>query len=431
MSKIVEVHARQILDSRGSPTVEVDVRLESGAQGRAAVPSGASTGQREALELRDGDPPRFRGKSVLRAVANVNTIIAPAVIGLDAGDQAALDRRLLALDGSPNKARLGANALLGISLAVARAAAAEAGTSLYRSLGGPGGVTLPVPHMNVLNGGVHADNRLDVQEFMIVPAGASGFTEALRAGVEIFWALKDRLKAKGYQTNVGDEGGFAPDLASTEEALDLLLGAIEAAGKRPGQDVWLALDVAASGLHREGCYHFEGEGVRRTTIEMIGWYEALLHRYPICSIEDGLGENDWEGWMALTRRLGGRVQLVGDDLFVTNPALIREGIEKKSANSVLIKVNQIGTLTETREAITVAQAAGWRTVISHRSGETEDPFIADLAVAVNAGQIKTGSLARSDRIAKYNQLLRIEEELGARAVWPGPAAFAHLGGRQE
>ncbi len=431
MRKIVEVHARQILDSRGSPTVEVDVRLESGAQGRAAVPSGASTGQREALELRDGDPPRFRGKSVLRAVANVNTIIAPRVIGLDAGDQAALDRRLLALDGSPNKARLGANALLGISLAVARAAAAEAGISLYRSLGGPGGVTLPVPLMNVLNGGVHADNRLDVQEFMIVPAGASSFTEALRTGVEIFWALKDRLKAKGYQTNVGDEGGFAPDLASTEEALDLLLGAIEAAGKRPGQDVWLALDAAASGLHRQGGYHFEGEGVRRTTIEMIDWYETLLHRYPICSIEDGLGENDWEGWTALTRRLGGRVQLVGDDLFVTNPALIREGIEKKSANAVLIKVNQIGTLTETREAITVAQAAGWRTVISHRSGETEDSFIADLAVAVNAGQIKTGSLARSDRIAKYNQLLRIEEELGARAAWPGPAAFAHLGGRRE
>ena len=429
MGKIVEVHARQILDSRGSPTVEVDVRLESGARGRAAVPSGASTGQREALELRDADSSRFRGKSVLRAVANVNTIIASAVIGLDATDQRAVDQRLVTLDGSPDKGRLGANALLGVSMAVARASAAEAGLSLYRSVGGPGGVTLPVPLMNVLNGGVHADNRLDLQEFMIVPTGTPSFTEALRTGVEIFWTLKDRLKAKGYSVNVGDEGGFAPDLSSTEEALDLLMGAIEAAGRRPGRDVWLALDVAASGLHREGCYHFEGEGTRRTTEELIAWYGALLRRYPICSIEDGLGENDWEGWMALTRELGGKVQLVGDDLFVTNPALVREGIAKKAANAVLIKVNQIGTLTETREAVTLAQAAGWRTVISHRSGETEDPFIADLAVAVNAGQIKTGSLARSDRVAKYNQLLRIEEELGRAAVWPGPAAFASLAGR--
>ena len=429
MGKIVEVHARQILDSRGSPTVEVDVRLESGARGRAAVPSGASTGQREALELRDADSSRFRGKSVLRAVANVNTIIASAVIGLDATDQRAVDQRLVTLDGSPDKGRLGANALLGVSMAVARASAAEAGLSLYRSLGGPGGVTLPVPLMNVLNGGVHADNRLDLQEFMIVPTGTPSFTEALRTGVEIFWTLKDRLKAKGYSVNVGDEGGFAPDLSSTEEALDLLMGAIEAAGRRPGRDVWLALDVAASGLHREGCYHFEGEGTRRTTEELIAWYGVLLNRYPICSIEDGLGENDWEGWMALTRELGGKVQLVGDDLFVTNPALVREGIAKKAANAVLIKVNQIGTLTETREAVTLAQAAGWRTVISHRSGETEDPFIADLAVAVNAGQIKTGSLARSDRVAKYNQLLRIEEELGRTAVWPGSAAFASLGQR--
>jgi enolase len=429
MPKIVEVHARQILDSRGSPTVEVDVRLESGARGRAAVPSGASTGQREALELRDADSSRFRGKSVLRAVANVNTIIASAVIGLDATDQRAVDQRLLTLDGSPDKGRLGANALLGVSMAVARASAAEAGLSLYRSLGGPGGVTLPVPLMNVLNGGVHADNRLDLQEFMIVPTGTPSFTEALRTGVEIFWTLKDRLKAKGYSVNVGDEGGFAPNLSSTEEALDLLMRAIEAAGRRPGRDVWLALDVAASGLHREGSYHFEGEGTRRTSEELIAWYGTLLNRYPICSIEDGLGENDWEGWVALTRELGGRVQLVGDDLFVTNPALVREGIAKKAANAVLIKVNQIGTLTETREAVTLAQAAGWRTVISHRSGETEDPFIADLAVAVNAGQIKTGSLARSDRVAKYNQLLRIEEELGRTAVWPGPAAFASLGQR--
>jgi enolase len=283
--------------------------------------------------------------------------------------------------------------------------------------------------MNVLNGGVHADNRLDLQEFMIVPTGTPSFTEALRTGVEIFWTLKDRLKAKGYSVNVGDEGGFAPNLSSTEEALDLLMRAIEAAGRRPGRDVWLALDVAASGLHREGSYHFEGEGTRRTSEELIAWYGTLLNRYPICSIEDGLGENDWEGWVALTRELGGRVQLVGDDLFVTNPALVREGIAKKAANAVLIKVNQIGTLTETREAVTLAQAAGWRTVISHRSGETEDPFIADLAVAVNAGQIKTGSLARSDRVAKYNQLLRIEEELGRAAVWPGSAAFASLGQR--
>jgi enolase len=424
MSAIVRIHAREILDSRGDPTVEVEVTLESGASCRAAVPSGASTGKREAVELRDGDAGRYHGKGVLRAVRAVTEVIAPALKGMEASEQATVDRRLVTLDGTPNKSRLGANAILGVSLAVARAAAAESGLPFYRYLGGESARLLPVPLMNVINGGAHADNGLDIQEFMLVPAGVPSFAEALRMGAEIFRTLRGLLRDKGFSTGVGDEGGFAPALPANTAALDMLLLAIERAGYRPGEQVFLALDAAASEFHRGGRYHFRAEGAERTTEEMIAFYDSLAGRYPICSIEDGLGEEDWEGWVALTRRLGARVQLVGDDLFVTNPEILREGIRKGAANAVLIKPNQIGTLTETLEAIELAKRAGYGTVISHRSGETEDTFIADLAVAVNAGQIKTGSLARAERTAKYNQLLRIEEALGPAAAWPGRAVFA-------
>ncbi len=424
MSAISEIHAREILDSRGNPTVEVEAFLESGAFGRAAVPSGASTGTREAVELRDGDRNRYGGKGVRRAVTNVAEVIAPELEGMEATEQAMVDRALLELDGTPNKSALGANALLGVSLAVARAAADESGLPLYQYLGGAGARLLPVPLMNVLNGGVHADNGLDIQEFMLVPAGAGSFSEALRTGVEVFHTLKGLLRDKGLSTGVGDEGGFAPALGSNTAALDLLMQAIERAGYRPGEDVLLALDPAASEFFEGGRYRFRTEGKARTSEEMIGFYESLLDRYPLCSIEDGLAEGDWDGWVALTRRLGSRVQLVGDDIFVTNPAILQEGIRKGVANAILIKVNQIGTLTETLEAVELARRAGYGTVISHRSGETEDTFIADLAVAVNAGQIKTGSLARGERTAKYNQLLRIEEELGDAASWPGRALFA-------
>ncbi|HET7874087.1 MAG TPA: phosphopyruvate hydratase [Methylomirabilota bacterium] len=422
MSEVRAVHAREVLDSRGNPTVEVEVWLESGAYGRAMVPSGASTGKREAVELRDGDS-RYLGKGVRRAVQNVNETIGPEVEGLEASEQPAVDRALLELDGTPNKSALGANALLGVSLAVARAAADDAGLPLYQYLGGPGARLLPVPLMNVLNGGAHADNGLDIQEFMLVPAGMGSFNEALRAGAEIFHTLKKLLKDKGLSTGVGDEGGFAPALGGNEPALDFLLRAIERAGYRAGEEVWLALDAAASEFGEHGRYRLRADRSEKSSAEMIQLYESLLTRYPICSIEDGLGEDDWDGWRALTQRLGDRVQLVGDDIFVTNPAILQEGIRKGIANAVLVKVNQIGTLTETLEALELAKRAGYGTIISHRSGETEDTFVADLAVAVNAGQIKTGSLARGERTAKYNQLLRIEEELGPAAVWPGRVVF--------
>jgi enolase len=423
VSEIRTVHAREILDSRGNPTIEVEVWLDSGAFGRAMVPSGASTGTREAVELRDDDDARYGGKGVRQAVRNVTETIAPEVEGLEATEQAAVDRVLLELDGTPNKSGLGANALLGVSLAVARAGADECGLPLYQYLGGPGARIMPVPMMNVLNGGAHADNGLDIQEFMIMPAGAGSFGEALRAGVEIFHMLKKILKDKGLSTGVGDEGGFAPTLPGNEAALDFVMRAIERAGYRPGDEVFVALDPAASEFGKRGRYTLKADRVTRTSDEMAAWYESLAGRYPLCSIEDGLGEDDHEGWRALTQRLGSRVQLVGDDLFVTNPAILQEGIRHGLANAVLVKVNQIGTLTETLEAVELAKRAGWGTVISHRSGETEDTFIADLAVAVNAGQIKTGSLSRGERTAKYNQLLRIEEELGPSAVWPGRAAF--------
>ena len=425
MSSITGVYAREILDSRGNPTIEVEVQLESGAWGRAAVPSGASTGKREAVELRDGDDSqRYRGKGVQQAVRNVEETIAPEVEGLEASEQAAVDQALLELDGTPNKSALGANAILGVSLAVARAAADDVGLPLYAYLGGVGARLLPVPLMNVLNGGAHADNGIDFQEFMLVPAGAENFSNALRTGAEIFHTLKEILKDKGLATGVGDEGGFAPALSSNTAALDLFMQAIERAGYRPGEDVLLALDVAASEFaDAGGRYGLRRENVVRTSEEMIELYESLIRRYPIVSIEDGLGEDDWAGWGLMTKRLGHRVQLVGDDLFVTNPAIIQEGIRNGIANAVLVKVNQVGTLTETMQAIELSKRAGYGTVISHRSGETEDTFIADLAVAVNAGQIKTGSLARSERTAKYNQLLRIEEELGHAASWPGRSLY--------
>jgi enolase len=423
VSEIRTVHAREILDSRGNPTVEVEVWLDSGAFGRAMVPSGASTGTREAVELRDDDDTRYGGKGVRQAVRNVTETIAPEVEGLEATEQAAVDRALLELDGTPNKSGLGANALLGVSLAVARAGADECGLPLYQYLGGPGARIMPVPMMNVLNGGAHADNGLDIQEFMIVPAGAGSFGEALRIGVEIFHTLKKLLKDKGLSTGVGDEGGFAPSLSGNEAALDFVLRAVERAGYRPGEEVFLALDPAASEFGKHGRYRLRADSAEKSREEMIAFYEQLLSRYPICSIEDGLGEDDWEGWRALTQRLGSRVQIVGDDIFVTSPAILQEGIRKGIANAVLVKLNQIGTLTETLETIELAKRAGYGTIISHRSGETEDTFVADLAVAVNAGQIKTGSLSRGERTAKYNQLLRIEEELGPSAVWPGRAAF--------
>jgi enolase len=421
--EIQSLHAREVLDSRGNPTVEVEVWLESGAFGRALVPSGASTGKREAVELRDEEPHRYQGKGVRRAVQNVIEVIAPEIEGMDAGEQAQIDRALLELDGTPNKSGLGANALLGVSLAVARAAADNAGLPLYQYLGGPGGRLLPVPHMNVINGGVHADSGLDIQEFMLVPAGAVSFSEALRMGVETFHTLRRLLKDKGLSTGIGDEGGFAPVLGGNEAALDFLMRAIERAGYRAGEEIWLALDAAASEFSERGRYRLRADRVEKSSEEMVTYYEGLLGRYPICSIEDGLGEDDRDGWQALTERLGSRVQLVGDDLFVTNPAIIQQGIRQGLANALLVKVNQIGTLTETLEAVELAKRAGYGTVISHRSGETEDSFIADLAVAVNAGQIKTGSLSRGERTAKYNQLLRIEEELGGAAVWPGIAIF--------
>ena len=424
MSAITGVYGREILDSRGNPTVEVEVQLESGAWGRAAVPSGASTGKREAVELRDGDSQRYRGKGVQQAVRNVEENIAPEVEGMEASEQAAVDQALLELDGTPNKSTLGANAILAVSLAVARAAADDAGLPLYAYLGGVGARLLPVPLLNILNGGAHADNGIDFQEFMLVPAGAENFSTALRMGVEIFHSLKDLLKDKGLTTGVGDEGGFAPDLPSNTAALDLFMQAIERAGYRPGEDVLLALDVAASEFAEAGGrYRLGRDNVVRQSDEMIALYESLVERYPIVSIEDGLGEDDWGGWGALTRRLGAKVQLVGDDIFVTNPAIIQQAIKNGIGNAVLVKVNQIGTLTETMEAIELAKRAGYGTIISHRSGETEDTFVADLAVAVNAGQIKTGSLARSERTAKYNQLLRIEEELGHAASWPGRALY--------
>lgn len=427
MSEIVDVYAREILDSRGNPTLEVEVFLESGAFGRAAVPSGASTGEREALELRDGDKSRYLGKGVLKAVDNVNDVIADELIGMEADDQVGIDMKMLEMDGTEYKSKLGANAILGVSLAVAKAAADEAGLPLYKYIGGAGARELPLPMMNIINGGAHADNNVDIQEFMIMPAGARNFAEALRMGAEIFHALKSVLKSKGYNTAVGDEGGFAPDLKSNEEALEVIVEAIVKAGYRPGEDVLLALDVASSELFKDGKYTLENEAQKvKTADEMVDFYENLVNKYPIISIEDGMAENDWDGWKKLTERLGKRIQIVGDDLFVTNPAILREGIKQGIANSILIKLNQIGTLTETLEAIEMAKRAGYTTVISHRSGETEDTTLADLAVAVNAGQIKTGSLCRTDRVAKYNQLLRIEDELDNCALFKGHEVFYNV-----
>jgi len=424
MFKIVELFAREILDSRGNPTIEVDCILDGGALGRAIVPSGASTGSREALELRDGDKSRFGGKGVLEAVNNVNHAISEQVEGMDAREQAMIDLMMNQLDGTDNKSKLGANAILGVSLAVARSASEAAGLPLFEYLGGPGARTLPVPQMNVINGGAHADNNLDVQEFMIIPAGFDTFSDALRAGVETFHALKKTLHDKKLTTSVGDEGGFAPDLKSNAEALDLILTAIEKAGYKPGEQIFLGLDAAASEFHRDGSYEFEGK--KRSSGDLIAYYEDLKRSHPIISIEDGLAEADWDGWEAWTRSMGKHVQIVGDDIFVTNPAIFRKGIDRGIANAILIKLNQIGTLTETLQTIEMAKRAGYRSVVSHRSGETEDSTIADLVVATNAGQIKTGSASRSDRMAKYNQLLRIEEELGDAAVFAGRAIFRSL-----
>ena len=429
MSAITSVTAREILDSRGNPTVEVDVRLESGAFGRAAVPSGASTGAYEAVELRDGDAARYGGLGVRKAVAHVRELIGPALAGRDGLDQEGVDRMMIDLDGTPNKGRLGANAILGVSLAAAKAAAAERGTPLFESIGGPGAATLPVPLMNIINGGKHADNALDFQEFMIVPLGAPSFSEALRMGAETYHALRSILKQRGLDTGVGDEGGFAPRLGDDEEAIGLLLQAIERAGHRPGDHIAVAIDPASTTFYRNGCYELHQGREKRTTEEMIGHYAELVARFPIVSIEDGLCEDDWEGWAMLTRRLGDRAQLVGDDLYATNGARIARGIEERASNAVLIKLNQVGTLTETLRAVRLTQAQGWRAVISHRSGETDDNTIADLAVATGAGQIKAGAPARGERLCKYNQLLRIEETLGARARYAGPGAFAR--GRSE
>jgi enolase len=421
MSAIANVHARQVFDSRGNPTVEVDVKLESGAFGRSAVPSGASTGEHEAVELRDGGE-AYGGKGVSNAVANVNGEIAKAVTGRDAADQAGLDHVLIALDGTDTKARLGANAMLGTSLATARAQAAELGQPLYRYLGGEGAHLLPTPMLNVLNGGAHADNPVDFQEFMIVPVGAASFEQAMRMATETYHRLKGTLHSRGLATGVGDEGGFAPDLESNEAPLELLVAAIEAAGYTPGTDIAIALDPAASEFFKGGAYVLAGEGRTLSSAEMVDYWEALVGRYPIISIEDGMGENDWDGWAALTARIGDRIQLVGDDVFVTNPAILRRGIDAGIANSILIKLNQIGTLTETLDTIALAHSAGYRAVVSHRSGETEDALIADFVVATGVGQIKTGAPARSERVAKYNQLLRIEEELGERARFAGRSA---------
>jgi len=425
--KIAALQAREILDSRGNPTVEVDVRLDDGALGRAAVPSGASTGAHEALELRDGDPARFSGKGVQHAVTNVNARIAPEIVGREALNQAGLDHTLIELDGTANKNRLGANAILGVSLAVAKAAAASLGVPLYRHLGGERARVLPVPLMNVINGGAHADNSLDFQEFMLAPIRPGRFAEALRMGVETFHRLRGILRSRKMVTAVGDEGGFAPELRSTEDALKLLVEAIESAGYAPGEDIAIAMDPAATELYEDGMYRFLGEAAERGTSEMVDYLDRLCGRYPIVSIEDGVAEDDWEGWRAVTQRLGNRVQLVGDDVFVTNTERFRRGITSGVANAILIKVNQIGTLTETLDAIAMAREAGYGVVISHRSGETEDVTIADLAVATGAGQIKTGAPSRSERVAKYNQLLRIEEELGASAVFPGREVFSRRG----
>ncbi len=419
MTAIIDIFARQILDSRGNPTVEVDVTLESGAKGRAAVPSGASTGAHEAVELRDGDEKTYNGKGVLKAVEFVNTEIAEALVGLDAEEQMFIDQELIELDGTENKARLGANAMLGVSLAVAKAMASELDVPLYRYIGGVFAHTLPTPMMNIINGGAHADNPIDIQEFMIMPVNASDFSEALRAGAEIFHALKKELSAAGLNTNVGDEGGFAPAVKSSEEALDYIIKAIEAAGYKPGEDIVIALDAASTEFYKDGKYHLEGEGKVLSSNEMVEYYKELCDKYPIVSIEDGMAEDDWAGWTKLTSTLGDKIQLVGDDLYVTNPKRLARGIDEQAGNAILVKVNQIGTLTETLEAIEIAKKAGFGIVLSHRSGETEDATIADLAVATNAGQIKTGSLSRSDRTAKYNQLLRIEEELGPQAVYEG------------
>jgi enolase len=418
MTAIVDIHAREILDSRGNPTVEVDVTLETGTIGRAAVPSGASTGAHEAVERRDGGP-RFGGRGVRQAVEAVNSELFDALSGFAAEDQLEIDRVLVELDGTPNKSRLGANAILGVSLACAKAAAAEAGRPLYRYVGGVFARTLPVPMMNIINGGVHADNPIDIQEFMVMPVGASSATEAIRVGSEIFHNLRRQLAEAGHNTNVGDEGGFAPNLASTDAALDFIMRAIEAAGYHPGDDVVLALDPAASEFYREGAYRLAGEGKTLDAAGLVEYWADLARRYPVVSIEDGMAEDDWEGWRLLARELGGRVQLVGDDVFVTNPRRLQDGINRSIANALLVKVNQIGTLSETLDAVEIAQRAGWGTVFSHRSGETEDTTIADLAVATNCGQIKTGSLSRSDRLAKYNQLIRIEEQLGASGVFAG------------
>jgi enolase len=425
MSSIVDIVGREILDSRGNPTVECDVLLESGVMGRAAVPSGASTGSREAIELRDGDSSRYLGKGVLKAVEHVNTEISEAIMGLEAAEQAFLDRTLIELDGTENKARLGANSILAVSLAVARAAAEESGLPLYRYLGGVGATTLPVPMMNIINGGAHADNNLDIQEFMIVPVGASSFSEALRYGAEVFHTLKRLLHSRGLSTSVGDEGGFAPSVRSHEEAIELILTAIREAGFEAGTQIGLALDCAASEFHRDGKYRLAAENLSLTAVDFSNLLAQWCDRYPIMSIEDGMAEDDWSGWEVLTERLGSRVQLVGDDLFVTNTRILAEGIRRGVANSILIKINQIGTLTETLAAIEMARRAGYTSVVSHRSGETEDSTIADIAVATHAGQIKTGSLSRSERMAKYNQLLRIEEDLGDVASYAGRGAFGH------
>jgi len=427
MSLIERVHAREILDSRGNPTVEAEVTLETGVVGRAAVPSGASTGENEAVELRDGDKVRYGGKGVRLAVENVNKTVANAIVGMDGFDQAAIDRTMIEVDDTPDKSKLGANALLAVSLATARAAAADLELPLYRYLGGTNARTLPVPLMNILNGGAHADNNVDFQEFMIVPAGAPSFAEALRWGAEVFHTLKGVLKKRGYSTSVGDEGGFAPSLKSNDEAIEAILEAINAAGYQAGEQIAIALDPASSEFFEEGHYVFKKSDQRRlTSSEMVEYWVNWVRQYPIISIEDGLAESDWEGWAALTEQLGDTVQLVGDDLFVTNTQYLERGIDEVVANSILIKVNQIGTLTETLDAIEMARTNNYTAIISHRSGETEDPFIADLAVATNAGQIKTGSASRTDRIAKYNQLLRLEEELGASARYPGFAAFYQL-----
>lgn len=425
MSEIICIKGREILDSRGNPTVEADIHLESGVVARAGVPSGASTGEREAIELRDGDKSRYLGKGVLKAVANIDELIAPELLGIDSQQQAVLDKMMLELDATPNKAKLGANAILAVSMAAARASAIELDMPLYRYLGGVNACTLPVPMSNIINGGAHADNNVDIQEFMVMPLGAKNFREALRMNAEVFHALKSILKGKGMVTSVGDEGGFAPNLSSNEEALIVIVEAITKAGYKAGEDIYIAIDSAASSFFKDGKYEIDGKNL--SSEELIKYYEELVSKYPICSLEDGLAENDWAGWALLNERLGSKIQLVGDDLLVTNPILIQRGIKEKVANSVLIKLNQIGSVTETIEAINTAHKAGWTTVVSHRSGETGDTFIADLAVAMNTGQIKTGSISRSERVDKYNQLLRIEEELGDAAYFPGKSIIKQLG----